>query len=607
MTQFGNKANVLENKTAQLAVCYGGYSCAGIKTENQDAFAMSSPSSNDVAQKGIIACIADGVSSANKAADASQLAVTQFITDFYATPPTWSTKKSAGKVLNSLNQWLYSQGNNLHLTHGEPNEKNMEHQQWFTTFSTLILKSATGYIFHVGDTRITKYYQGELEAISNDHNCSQGGHGIILTRALGADSRLQVDVHQVNLVPGEVYLLTCDGVHEYVPPKTIKALLSELPEEPDNKLLEKLSKKIVQQALKNGSNDNVSCLLVYIQSIPSKNLHEIERELLSKAIPPALKVNQKLDGYVVKKIIHASTRSHLYLVQPDNPPDKDSNMLFTLKAPSLNFSDDSLYLQGFVREAWLGQQIAHNHIMSIKKPKKNQQFLYHICEYIDGQTLGQWMIDNPKPSLDKVRDIIRQIISALRAFQRLEVVHRDLKPDNIMIDEYGQIKLIDYGTVLVGSLSENADTLPESVPQGSVNYIAPETLASLKSDYLSDLFSLAVISYELLTGELPYKPQQNTETNFNKAIDYNKWQYRSIRQLRPELPVWLDLTLQHATSADPKKRYQAYSEFYADLSKPNIDAIEGYKSKPLIQRDPVQFWQGVSLILFICTIAALVN
>ncbi|MGL1956782.1 MAG: bifunctional protein-serine/threonine kinase/phosphatase [Colwellia sp.] len=597
------KNSVTPNKPASLQLCFGGYSCAGVKAENQDAFAAYLPTpknattnypSHELVTKGAIAVIADGVSSANKAAEASQISVTQFISDYYATPETWSTRKSAAKVITSLNQWLYSQGSSIDSGN---NYISQEQQQWLTTFSALVLKSTTGYIFHVGDTRISKYRQQQMEAITQDHNCKQGSKSVVLTRALGADSRLQVDVHQVGLQKDDIYLLTCDGVHEFLSTKALKTLLNEISDSPDNQELEKISRKIVDQALAAGSDDNVSCLLVYVTDTPSRKLDEIERDLCNKAIPPALEVGQRIDDYQVKKVIHASIRSHLYLVTKPNSTD-----LAVLKTPSTNFSDDAIYLQGFIREAWLGEHVKHNNIMAIEKTQAKSKFLYHVCEHIEGQTLREWMYDNPKPTIAQVRDIIGQIISALRVFQRLDIVHRDLKPDNVMIDKYEQIKLIDYGTVSVASLDENQNTLKGSVPQGSLNYIAPETLLTMKTNYLSDLFSLGVIGYELLTGELPYKPMTRAEVNFN---DYKQWHYRNIKQCRDELPVWLDLTLQQATSANPKNRYQAFSEFYSDLNKPNTSVIEEYKNQPLLQRNPVLFWQGVSSVLFITLLAVL--
>jgi serine/threonine protein phosphatase PrpC len=568
-------------QAADLQVHFGGYSCAGIKAENQDAFAAKTPEAAALKAKGAIAAIADGVSSASHAAQAAQLSVTQFINDYYATAPTWSTNKSAATVLTSLNSWLYAQGGLL----------SNQSSQWLTTFSAIILKSATGYIFHVGDTRISKYCQQQLETITTDHNQKQGANHNILTRALGADARLQVDVHQVTLQAGDLYLLTSDGVHEHISPKALKQLLNRLPAAALSKDLENLSQSIVEQAIVSGSDDNVSCLLCYISQVASRKVEEIERDLLNKVIPPPLKTGQCLDGFRVKKILHESVRSHLYLVQREH-----DQQLLVLKAPSLNMSDDVIYLQGFRREAWVGQCINHVNVMTIKSGSQGSRFLYHIGEYIQGQTLSQWMFDHPKPDIAQVRDIIKQVINALRALQRLELVHRDLKPDNIMIDQYGRVKLIDYGTVFIASIDENQETLALTVPQGTVNYIAPETLLKMQTDHQSDLFSLGVICYEMLTGQQPYKPMQRAEIKFD---DYSQWHYRSIKQFRPDLPVWLDISLAQATRADPLSRYPAFSAFFADLNKPNIEAVAAYKKQPLLQRNPVMFWKGTSFVLFV--------
>jgi serine/threonine protein kinase/serine/threonine protein phosphatase PrpC len=599
VAQAANVSQSTPRTQAKLQVFLGGYSSAGIKATNEDAFASLVPKDAELTAKGVVAVIADGISSASKAADAAQLSVTQFINDYYATPQTWSTQKSASKVLSSLNQWLYAQTDAV----------SGYTLQWLTTFSALIVKSSTAYIFHVGDTRISQYRQDELEVLTKDHQQKQGPSHSVLTRALGADHRLQVDVQQVAVQAGDIFLLSCDGVHEYLSAQQIKKHLSQLTQSPSTQALEQMAKLLTELAIENGSKDNVSCLLVYIGGTPNRALVEIERELLNKAIPPALAVGNSIDDYEICKVIHASIRSHLYLAKH---PDESEPCV--LKVPSQNLADDSSYLQGFIREAWLGERLNNSHVMKIKRGSDNSRFLYHVCEYIDGQTLGQWMFDNPKPNLAQVRDIIEQIIIALRSFQRLEVIHRDLKPDNIMIDAYGKVFLIDYGTALIASLAENNDVVSETVPQGTLNYIAPETLLTLHADHQSDLFSLGVITYEMLCGELPYKPMQRADMSGqsyannngqNSVEKYSQWQYRSIRQFRSDLPFWLDMVLSKATQADPMFRLQAFSELKADLRKPTASALEDYKSQPILQRNPVLFWQGVAVFFFILWLSAI--
>jgi len=580
-----------QNTITTLNVCFGGYSTAGKKPENQDAFAALVPKASEITSKGIVATIADGLSSASRAADAAQISVTQFINDYYATPDTWSTQKSASKVLTSLNHWLSSQ------TDAESGDAS----QWLTTFTSLIVKSSTGYVFHVGDTRLSVLRQNQIEIITRDHNrrSGNGSNHVVLTRALGADPRLKVDVHQIDVKAGDIYLLTCDGVHDFLSNAAIQSKLQNLPKKPTNKDLEAISKHIVDFALEMGSNDNVSCLLMYIGGTPNRELIEIERDLFSKTIPPALEVGMKIDNYKVCKVIHASIRSHLYLVKNEL-----NASMCVLKIPSENFAEDMLYLQGFMREAWIGERVNHRNVMRVQSADTNSDFLYHVCEYIEGQTLAEWIHDNPKPNIAQVREIIEQIIKALRTFQRLDLVHRDLKPDNIMIDAHGKVTLIDYGTVLIASLEENSDNVAESVPQGSLNYIAPETLLTLHADHKSDLFSLGVIAYEMLCGKLPYKPMLRAEVTFK---NYAHFQYKKISHFRSELPLWLDLALKKATQADPALRYQAFSEFYADLNKPNINALQEYKKQPIMERNPIQFWQGMSAILLIALIFTLLN
>lgn len=580
-------------RPAMLAVVIGGASQAGKKAKNQDAFAALQPSVAERESKGIVVAIADGVSSASHAAQAAQLSVTQFIQEYYATTASWSTNKSAAKVLKSLNQWLFSQGVTGAFTDAKGHYENSQRQtpQWLTTFTALVIKSSSAYVFHVGDTRVGKYCHGEYQVITRDHNQTKGLGGRILTRALGADSHLKVDQYQLTVHVGDIFMLTSDGVHEHISCQQLSKILSAIPKQPNRVMLEQVSLQIVAQAIAAGSEDNVSCVLVFIAATPKRSLAEIEQDLLTRIIPPALKVGQKLDGYKVNKILHASVRSHLYLVDH-----ADHEQPLVLKVPSMNFIDDAIYIQGFLREGWVGQRIKHRNVMQVMVNANPSKALYHVCQFIDGQPLSEWMHDNPKPTIAQVRDIVSQIVSALRAFQRLDLVHRDLKPDNIMINASGQITLIDYGTVLIAAQDEVTTGLPETVPQGTLNYIAPETLLTMHADHQSDLFSLAVVCYEMLSGALPYKPMVSSH---EKVKAYPLWQYRSIQDQRNELPLWLDLTLKKALQADPKQRYQAFSEFLTDLNKPNLDVLQAYQKLPFIKRYPIQFWQATTFILLI--------
>lgn len=559
----------------ELKLAFGGYSTAGRKPENQDAFAAHLPKGSASQLKGGVACIADGVSCSENAQQASSTSVTLFIEDYFSTPDTWPVKTAAARVLSSLNSWLFH--------HGQQST-NARHNGLVTTFSAVLIKSNTAHIFNAGDSRVYLWRSGGLQQLTRDHSHKQGGQKAFLTRALGMDSRLEVDYQQEDVTEGDIFLLTTDGVHEWL---TDREMMDAIELSADN--LERTAHNLCEQALAKGSDDNVTCLMVRVDALPLAEINEVHRSLTQLVIPPVLEEGQKLDHYEVQSVLHSGSRSHLYLVK-----DLHSQQLQVLKAPSENFKDDAQYLEGFVREQWVGRRISHPGVMKIFARPDKSPFLYHICEYIEGITLRQWIYDNPLPDLKKVRELLEKIVSSLRAFQRLSMVHRDLKPENILIDSRGRPVIIDFGTVFVAGLGEIASPLIEQIPVGSVDYIAPEYLLGEPCSERSDLFSLAVIVYEMISGKLPF---HLPNMQLNPPKNFEAWHYQSIRTQRKDVPLWIDLALQRALSPRPRNRYPAYSEFLTDLSKPNSALLAAHRSAPLIERHPVGFWRVVSLLL----------
>lgn len=560
-----------------LTVKVGGYTIAGTKVRNEDAFAVKLPSSAGVVKyKGIVACIADGVSCSDNAQQASITSVTQFIEDYYSTPDSWSVKKSAARVLTSLNSWLFH--------HGQ--QSDLRHNGLVTTFSGVVLKSNTAHLLHVGDSRVFRFRDGRLKQLTRDHSHNQYGRKSFLTRALGMDSHLEVDYRQVSLQVGDLLVLTSDGVHEYLSLEDSIQLLADAGED-----LETVAKASVEKALANGSDDNLSCLLVRITALPQADVDEVHRQLTELVIPPVMDVGNKIDRFEVLQVMHSGTRSHLYLVE-----EKETGRKLVLKAPSENFSEDPQYLEGFIREQWVGRRLNSPWVMKIYERPHESPFLYHLCEYVEGQTLRQWMHDNPQPEFDEVRAITESIIRGIRVFQRMGMVHRDLKPENIILTPQKKAVIIDFGTVRVDSLDEIESPIDDQTPVGSVDYIAPEYLRGEKGLHQSDIFSLGVIVYEMLTGKLPYKTSAAQQRNPQR---YQDWHYLSARDHRKEIPLWLDLALEKACAESPVQRYGVLSEFLADMSTPNSQLVSERQNAPFLKRNPLLFWQWSSAVLLV--------
>jgi serine/threonine protein phosphatase PrpC len=559
----------------QLEVRFGGSSLAGVKAINQDALAAHLPEGRDRDLKGAAAVICDGVSSAPDSEIASQMAVTGFISDYFSTPPTWSVRKAASQVLSALNAWVYRQNAARHGTR----------DSLLTTFSAVVIKSNTLHVFHAGDSRVYQLCGDELELLTRDHVTSEGGREF-LARALGADNHLEVDYLTRELAEGDRIVLTTDGVHGFLAPGRMRDILRGCTGD-----LEATARALVDAALAAGSDDNLSVLILAVDALPLETLEETHLRLTRRPIPPVLAPGNKLEGYEVLDVIFSGTRSHMYLVK-----DSADDTRYVLKAPSENFTEDAVYLDGFVKEEWVGQRIDHPNVMKTYPGRADKRFMYYLGEHIEGCNLREWMQDHRNPPLDAVRDIVRQTISALRAFQRADMVHQDLKPENIMINRDGRVKILDFGTVLIFGTDEIASPLDKSVPQGSINYVAPEYLMGEPGSFRSDLYSLAVITYEMITGQLPFDEPAVKRVSLKS---YSELEYIPARHRRQDLPLWVEGCLRKALQPNPRNRYDAFSEFLQDFTAPNPQLEAAVRRQPLIEKHPKLVWQILCVLLLL--------
>ncbi|MCK4743176.1 MAG: bifunctional protein-serine/threonine kinase/phosphatase [Sulfuriflexus sp.] len=558
-------------KEAYNGIQVGQHSDAGLKSCNEDACRIEIPEEPLLNTKGICLIIADGVSHCEAGKDASEACVNGFITDYYSTPDSWTVKTSAQKVLGSLNNWLYSQGKRSYGSAGA----------MLTTLSSLIIKSGTAYLFHVGDTRIYRLRDGDLECLTDDH-CSWGaGEKTFLGRAMGADAHVDIDFKSLPVEIDDIYMLTTDGVHEFISNIDLRNCLRENKANP-----EQAARILTTMALEAGSKDNVTCQVIRVDQLPKQDETSFFNQLSNLPFPPFLDAGMTLDDYLITRELHASNRTQIYVAQ-----DNETGKRVILKTPSVNFEDDPAYIDQFVHEEWIGKRINNPHVLKIVNPDRRRRFLYYVTEYIDGDTLQDWMRDNPRPSYIGVRDIAEQIASGLRAFHRLEMVHRDLKPANIVFDNSGRLVIIDFGSTKIAGVDESDVPFERNPMLGTMNYAAPEFFEGYTGSNRSDVFSLGVICYEILTGHLPY----GGPLSLNKL---KRVRYKSIKHYNQEVPMWVDAAIQKSVSLDPSKRYSRLSEFIHDLGNANPE-FTTTQHEPLMQRNPIGFWRGLSAILFV--------
>jgi len=569
---------------SQLTISVGQYSDPGRKDTNQDFHGVYIPKDPLLSSKGIAIALADGISSSDVSQIASEAAVKGFLADYFCTSDAWSVKKSGEQVLLATNSWLHAQ------TRQSPYRYDRD-RGYVCTFSALVIKSITAHIFHVGDARIYRMHGNALEPLTRDHRFWVTQDQSYLGRALGIDRQLEIDYQSLPVAAGDIFVLATDGVYEHASPDFIVDAIRLHPKD-----LDTAAKVIVDEAYALGSPDNLTIQIVSIEDLPRQDAEQRYQQLSELPFPPILEARMTFDGYTIVREVHASSRSHVYLAL-----DNATQTPVIIKTPSIDLRGDPAYLERFLTEEWIARRINSAHVLKPCAQTRKRNYLYSVTEYIDGQTLAQWMIDNPKPDLETVRGIVEQIAKGLRAFHRLEMLHQDLRPGNIMIDSTGTVRIIDFGSTKVAGLIEIASPIARSDLLGTAQYTAPEYFLGESGTTRSDLFSLGVITYQMLSGKLPY----GTEVcKARTRAAQKKLSYDSVLDDNREIPAWVDEALGKAVHPNPYQRYEELSEFIHDLRHPNQTFLNKTRP-PLIERHPAVFWKGVSLVLSVIVIALL--
>ena len=562
----------------QLKVSVGQYSSKGRKPVNQDFHGVRIPEEPLLSLKGVCVALADGISSSDVSQVASQTAVDGFLEDYYCTSEAWSVKTSGERVLGATNSWLYAQSQGSSFRYERD-------KGYVCTFSALVIKSTKAHLFHVGDARIYRVQGEALEQLTDDHRIRISDEKSFLGRALGVGARLDVDYRALPIEEGTTFVLLTDGVHEHVSEGLIVEAVRRHAHE-----LDAAAEAIASSAFDNGSLDNLTVQIARVDALPRQSAGELVQELAELPFPPDLQPGVRFDGYLITRQVHASQRARVYLAI-----DQATGQSVILKVPAIEVREDEAHFERFLMEEWVARRINSIHVLKPCVQTRKRNFVYLVSEYIEGQTLRQWMLDHPAPHIEVVRGIVEQIARGMLAFHRLEMLHQDLRPENILIDSSGTVKIIDFGSVRVAGIAEIETSVEQPGILGTEQYTAPEYFLGEAGSTRSELFSLGVMSYEMLSGRLPYGSQvpKMRSKEAQRSLSYD-----SVLDPAREIPAWVDYAIKKAVHPNPDKRYQELSEFIFDLRQPS-KAFLSKARQPLIERNPVAFWKGVSAILLV--------
>ena len=223
-----------------------------------------------------------------------------------------------------------------------------------------------------------------------------------------------------------------------------------------------------------------------------------------------------------------------------------------------DLANDEKFIRRFQREAYAASTLSHPNIVEMYDVGEDNGTYYIVMEYIEGRTLKQLLKKRGSLTAPEVVDIMLQLTDGIAHAHDMYIIHRDLKPQNIMISDDGKIKITDFGIAM--ALNSSQLTQTNSV-MGSVHYLPPEQASGKGSTIKSDIYSMGIMLFELLTGKLPFKGENAVEI----ALKQMKDEIPSVRKINSNIPQSLENIILKATAKNPKNRYDDVKEMYNDL------------------------------------------
>ena len=549
-----------------LQLTFGEASAIGPRAENQDAIRVVTPAPALAASKGYLFALADGVSQCADGGLAARATLQALALDYYATPETWAVTQSLDRLLVAHNRWLQANGG------GQP---------LLTTLTALVLRGRRFTLAHVGDCRAYRWYQGQLERISEDHVWEQQGMQHVLKRAMGLDQHLVVDYLDGELRAGECFALVSDGVWSTLGDNGIQRILH------DEQDLDAASRALVNAAHLAGSQDNASALLLRVESLPEGALADTLAQLEHWPVPPKLREGQMFEGWQVDSLLAESRQSLIYQVRDA----QERRWLLKTLPPSR--ADEAQAGPALLLEEWFLRRVAGRFFAEVH-PLPQRQHLYYIQREHVGQTLAERQRANGPLGLPEWLDIAPRLIKALGMLHRRNILHRDIKPENLLWGEDGELRVLDFGLAYCPGLSrDEAHDLP-----GTPSYIAPEAFAGSAPSPQQDIYSAGVTLYYLLTGHYPYgEIEAFQHPRFGNPTPASRY--------RPDLPSWIDESLNRALSVEPKSRYETAEEWLLALEQDERKSLSS-RPRPLLEREPLLVWRGLALFSLLLNLVLLV-
>jgi serine/threonine protein phosphatase PrpC len=526
-------------------------------------------------RRDVVAAIADGIGGAKGGRVAAEMAVRGFLDGFCDMPETMEVRRAAARVLTSLNAWIFSQG-----------RRDAKLAGMGCTFTALVLRGRVAHIVHVGDTRAYRLRGDRLACLTVDHVRDGGAErSSTLVRALGVETEVPLDYASQPVARHDRFLLCSDGVHAFLPAEAMADILRERSASEDS------ARALIAAALAAGSTDNCTALVLDVVDLPTAESADIGSAIMQLPLIPTPIAGETVDGFVLRALMSDGHYTRLF-----GALDEVEGGEVALKFPKPQVAAVDTYRAAFVREAWVGARVNSPWVgRTIELPPGRQTCLYTVMPLYQGELLETRLSRRPAMGLEEGRNIAIKLARAVAALHNAGIIHRDIKPDNVILEAEGALKLIDLGVVRVPGMED----FPSSDIPGTPAYMAPEMFAGEPGNQATDIYALGVSLFRAFTGEFPY-------ANADATSGPRRNRPAPLSTLRPDLPAWLAAALARAVAHDPAERFRDALELAVEMENgPARAPVTAGRPQTFYERNPVAFWQGVSALLALALIAAL--
>jgi serine/threonine-protein kinase len=536
-----------------------------VRPKNEDSCGFWEPEEMEERQsRGSIAIIADGVGGHGSGDIASKMAVETAIRKFQECTPDMAAKAILREIFFAANMELY----NSHVN-------DRKATRMATTMNVCIFKGRDVHVGHVGDSRLYLVRQEEIKKLTNDHSMTglqiklrlmtemeaRASHlRSMLTRSVGIEPLVRFDYKRVTAMQHDRYLQCTDGLYCFMND-------GEIAEGVDRLDLDEICPYLVNLSERRGTDDNLTAQIIQVDRVSPIIKKDKPLSILATGQPTEINDQNELnpgdvvDGrYRVDVKISRSGMATIYKCF-----DLKENHFVALKVPHMQYESDVGFFSRFQREADIGRILNHPNILKFYEPDPNQSRPYIVMELLEGKTLAQVLNEvKPLPIHDALQ-IAAHVADALSHMHAKGVVHRDMKPQNIMICNDGTLRIMDFGIARASDM-RRLTFVGFTPAMGTPDYMAPEQVKGRRGDARTDIYSLGAMLYEMVTGALPFEAD-NPFMVMNARVTGDP---KAPRKVNPAVPPEVEELILHAMEREPRRRFQTAKELKEQLEDTSL-------------------------------------